>query len=50
MSRLMSKNPQKALEVGKALLSYIKANPRDPHYFKEIPNDGWGERSQLKLQ
>ena len=50
MSRLMSKNPQRALEVGHALLRYIKANPGDLHYFKEIPNDGWGERNHLKLQ
>ena len=35
--------PPKALEAGQALLSYIKANLGDLHYFKEIPNDGWGE-------
>ena len=50
MSRLMSRNPQKALEVGKALLSYIKSNPGDLHYCKHFANDGWGERSQLKSQ
>ena len=50
MSRLMSKNPQKALEVGRALLGYLKATPGDLHYFKNVPNDGWGERGQLKMQ
>ena len=50
MSRLISRNPEKAWPVGYALLSYIKANPGDLHYFKDIPNDGWGERHQLKLQ
>ena len=50
MSRLMSRNPEKALQVGHALLSYIKAVPGDLHYFRDIPNDGWGERHQLKLQ
>eukprot|EP00435_Cladocopium_sp_Y103_P007195 s4968_g2.t1 len=50
MSRLMSLNPQKALEVGKALLSYVKSNPGDLHYCKHFANDGWGERSQLKSQ
>ena len=50
MSRLMSKNPQKALEVGRALLSYLKATPGGLHYFKNVPNDGWGERGQLKMQ
>ena len=45
MSRLMSKTPQKALEVGRALLGYIKANPGGLHYFKDVPNDGWGEGS-----
>eukprot|EP00435_Cladocopium_sp_Y103_P021236 s2552_g5.t1 len=50
MSRLISRNPQKALEVGEILLGYIKANPGDLHYFKHFPNDGWGERSQLKAQ
>eukprot|EP00435_Cladocopium_sp_Y103_P053777 s587_g17.t1 len=50
MSRLMTRNPQKALEVGNVLLNYIKANPGDLHYFKHFTNDGWGERSQLKAQ
>ena len=50
MSRLMSKNPHKALEVGTALLAYIKKNPGDLHYFRDMPNEGWGERNQLKLQ
>eukprot|EP00435_Cladocopium_sp_Y103_P031550 s2731_g8.t1 len=50
MSRLMSKNPKRALEVGKALSSYVKSNPGDLHYCKYFANDGWGERSQLKSQ
>ena len=50
MSRLMSKNPHKALEVGTALLAYIKKNPGDLHYFRDMPNEGWGDRNQLKLQ
>eukprot|EP00435_Cladocopium_sp_Y103_P037718 s3180_g10.t1 len=50
MSRLMARNPEKALEVGRVLLSYIKANPGHLHYFKHFSNDGWGERSQLKAQ
>ena len=50
MSRLMTKNPQKALDVGFALLRCIKSNPGDLHYFRDMPNDGLGERSQLKMQ
>ena len=50
MSRLMARNPLKALEVGRVLLNYIKANPGDLHYAKHFPNDGWGERRQLKHQ
>eukprot|EP00435_Cladocopium_sp_Y103_P006432 s2514_g2.t1 len=50
MSRLMTKNPVKALEVGHALLSYLKDNPGDLHYGKDFANDGWGERGQLKCQ
>eukprot|EP00435_Cladocopium_sp_Y103_P017368 s2125_g4.t1 len=50
MTRLMSRNPQKALEVGHVLLKYIKAKPGDLHYFKYFSNDGWGERAQLKAQ
>ena len=43
MSRLMTKNPEKPVEVGHALLRHIKTNPRYLHYFREMPNDGWGE-------
>lgn len=50
MSRLMTRNAQKALEVGQALLKYISSNPGDLHYFRDLPNDGWGERGQLKIQ
>eukprot|EP00435_Cladocopium_sp_Y103_P070969 s226_g36.t1 len=50
MSRLMARNPLKALEVGQVLLSYVKADPGDLHYAKTFPNDGWGERRQLKHQ
>eukprot|EP00435_Cladocopium_sp_Y103_P032651 s1805_g8.t1 len=50
MTRLITRNPQRALEVGRILLNYIKANPGDLHYFKEFSNGGWGERSQLKAQ
>jgi len=49
MGRSMSKNPQKALEVGHALLSYIKVNPGDFHYFRDIPMMA-GEQNQLKLR
>ena len=50
MSRLMTRNPQKALDVGQALLRYLKSNPGDLHYTRDIPKDGWGERGQLKIQ
>ena len=50
MSRLIARNPLKALEVGRVLLNYIKANPGGLHYAKHFPNDGWGERRQLKHQ
>ena len=44
MSRLMTRNPQKALDVGHALLRYLKSNPGDLHYTRDIAKDGWGER------
>eukprot|EP00435_Cladocopium_sp_Y103_P036696 s2415_g9.t1 len=50
MSRLMARNPLKALEVCRVLLNYIKANTGDLHYAKDFPNNGWGERRQLKHQ
>ena len=49
LSRLMTKNPKRAIEIGHNLLAYVKGNPGDMHYPKEI-HQKWGARSQLKVQ
>ena len=49
ISRLMTKNPAKAIEIGHVLLAYVKGNPGDLHYAREIQRK-WGARDQLKIQ
>lgn len=48
MSRLMTKNPKKAIEVAHTLLSYVKGNPGDLHYTGKV-HKVWGARGQLKV-
>ena len=48
MSRLMSKNPEKALQIGQVLLKYIHKVPGGLHFSGRA--DGWGARNQLKVQ
>ena len=48
MSRLMSKNPAKALQIGQALLKYIHKVPGGLHFSGRA--EGWGSRDQLKVQ
>ena len=45
----MTKNPAKAIEIGHVLLAYVKGNPGDLHYAREIQRK-WGARDQLKIQ
>ena len=47
MSRLISKNPEKALQIGQALLKYIHKVPGGLHFSGRA--DGWGSRNQLKV-
>ena len=48
ISRLMTKNPKKAIEVGQMLLSYVKGTPGDLHYTGKV-HQLWGARGQLKI-
>ena len=49
LSRLVTKKPMKAIEVGRILMAYVKGNPGDLRYPREI-HDKWGVRGQLKVQ
>ena len=49
MSRMVSKNPCKAVEIGYALLKYVNGNPSDMHYPREVPHGAWGARNHLKV-
>ena len=49
ISRLVTRNPAKAIEIGHGLLAYVKGNPGGLHYPKDIKNK-WGARDQLKAQ
>ena len=49
MSRLVARNPIRAVEVGRALLAYINGNPGGLHYPREVPHGPWGARKQLKV-
>ena len=49
MSRLLSRNPKKAVEIGYVLLQFIKGCPGGLHYPKEPPSGLWGSRQQLKV-
>ena len=43
MSRLVTRNPVKAIEIGYALLKYLHGNP-GMHFPKTIPGGEWGHR------
>lgn len=47
VSRLMTKNPKKVIEVAQALLSYIKGTPGDLHYTGKV-HSIWGARGTRK--
>lgn len=49
ISRLVTRNPAKAIEIGHGLLAYVKGNPGDLHYSKHIKHQG-GARDQLKVR
>ena len=49
ISKLVTRNPAKAIEIGYGLLAYVKGNPGGLHYSKNIQNK-WGARDQLKVQ
>ena len=49
LSRLVTRNPGKAIEIGHELLAYVKHKPGDLHYPRYMHNP-WGARSQLKVQ
>ena len=48
VSRLVTRNPVKAIEVAHVLLAYIKGNPGDLHYARWVKQK-WGARGQLKV-
>ena len=50
MSRLTTKNPKKAVEIGYVLLKYLSGNPGGMHYPQTIPGGDWGRRDQLKAR
>ena len=50
MSRLTTKNPKKAVEIGYVLLKYLHGNPGGMHYPQTIPGGDWGRRDQLKAR
>jgi len=50
MSRLVTKNPAKAIEIGYILLKYVHGNPGGMHYSQTIPGGDWGHRNQLKAR
>ena len=49
LSRLVTRNPAKAIEIGQSLLAYVKGTPGDLHYPQKIKKK-WGSRDQLKIQ
>ena len=50
MSRLLSKNPKKAVEIGYVLLKFIRGCPGGLHYTKGPPSGPWAARQQLKVK
>lgn len=48
MSRLTTCNPEKAVEIGMALLKYVNGNPGGMHYAAGVPHGEWGARDHLK--
>lgn len=49
MSRLMTRNPRRSVDIGKALLHYLWSN-RDGLHFPNNLQDEWGPNQQLKVQ
>ena len=50
MSRLVTKNPKKSLEIGHTLLKYLHGNPGGIHFPNGVANGEWGARGQLKVR
>ena len=50
MSRLVTKNPKKSLEIGHTLLKYLHGNPGGIHFPSGVANGEWGARGQLKVR
>ena len=48
VSRMMTRNPKKAVEVAHTLLAYVKGAPGDLHYTGQV-HQIWGARGQLKI-
>ena len=47
--RLATRNPVRAVEVGLALMEYVKGNPGGLFYTEGVPGNVWGEKNQLKI-
>ena len=50
MSRLVTKNPKKSLEIGHILLKYLHGNPGGISLPNGVANGEWGARGQLKVR
>ena len=48
MSRLVTRNPLKAIQIGHILLKYVNGNPGGMHFPSEV--NPWGKRDQLKIK
>ena len=48
MSRLVTRNPLKAVQIGHILLKYVNGNPGGMHFPSEV--NPWGKRDQLKIK
>ena len=49
LSRLVTRNPARSIEIGYSLLAYVKGTPGELHYPRWI-KEKWGSRGQLKVQ
>ena len=49
VSRLATRNPARAVEVGLALMEYVKGNLGGLFYTEGVPGNVWGEKNQLKI-
>ena len=47
--RLATKNPVKAIEIGRTLMEYLKGTPGSLHYTADIPTEPFGKKGQLKV-